>query len=717
MTVDIGRTTSSLVEIIKNLGEQSNKAYLIVECADHTYPIIYHNNKYRELTQFTTEEIEQKAFQSIFLQNHSQPMTRAIQHNLQAGKMFEMELVQVKKQGTFCSRIECLPFGKDYYLVLIEDITISQLTSYMDRLAYQIFLSIEKNMKFHEQISLICSEIDEMFSPYSYTTITLELENKLVTMLSNRFTTFKRKQFMLTNERELTFYTQVIQKNQILQIEDFGHYPINENLKLFLLQHNYSNCWLIPIMNHDEVIGVMTVFFDVQKRPTRAYEQSVARLLKIIATCYELNKKQLLIQQLAYIDQATSLPNLHHFKRTLKGLKKKGKYGVVKIVEASEFSKIVELYGRGVGDKLLKEIGERLKQTSTSKVFHIARYTSSSLIIFSTRDFNTVRVDPTPFLHIIASPFEVNGTNTYITLKSGFAAFDKEVSCENSIRFAEVALEKAKKTAGTQTEYYEGHMDVVRQREMQILNYLTEAIQKKEIETYFQPKMTLYRERIASVEALARWHSKELGFVSPVEFIPVAENAGLICDIDLLMLEQILQWMQRRLYAGKKIIPVAINISPTHFYHPDFVMNMKRLIGKYYIDPHYLIVEVTESIGLSDLKRAKMILRDLHRLGVKTSVDDFGIGYSSLSYLQKFSFQELKIDRSFISNLHEMGTFAIVKAIIQVAHTLQMTVTAEGVETKEQVEILKKLRCDIAQGYYYHKPMMIKNFEQIFDLK
>lgn len=717
LTVNVKQKTPSLIEMIKNLGEQLARAYVIIDCRDASYPIISCNNTYCELTEFTLSEIEGKSFSSIFLQNCYQQIKVELHQKLQCRQMFKMELIQMKKQGAFYSTIECLPFRQDYYLVLMEESTSRQLKHFIDRLEHKMFLAIERNMTFYERIAYICSEIDEMFFSYTYTTITLKAENELVTMLSNRFHSFKERQFTITDTCEMAFYKDFIQKNQTIRLDDIEFYAVNEQLKRYLVQQNCRNGWLMPIVNKNEVVGVIGIFSGEQRHITTSYEKMGIRLLEIIATCYELNEQQRLIQQLAYTDQATGLPNIHQFKKTLKILRQQGKQGIIKIVEASEFSKIVELYGRDIGDILLKQLGERLQQTSTSEVFQIARFTSSTLIIFSTRDFNTVRQDPTPFLHITSTPFQIKGMATYITLKSGFAAFGDEVSCEEAIRFAEVALERAKKTAGTRTKYYEGHMETARQREMQILNCLTEAIHNKEITTYFQPKVMLYRERISSVEALARWHSEELGFVSPAEFIPVAENAGLICDIDLLMLEQILQWMQRRSYTGKKIMPVAINISPIHFYHPDFVMNVKRLLCKYYIDPNYLIIEVTESIGLADLKRAKMILRDLNHLGIKTSVDDFGIGYSSLSYLQQFSFQEIKIDRSFTWKLHEMGTFTIVKAIVEIAHTLQMIVTAEGVETEEQLELLRKLGCDIAQGYYYYKPMSIADFEQMFDLK
>lgn len=248
-----------------------------------------------------------------------------------------------------------------------------------------------------------------------------------------------------------------------------------------------------------------------------------------------------------------------------------------------------------------------------------------------------------------------------------------------------------------------------------MINYLKRALQEKQLTSYFQPKFELRRGRITSMEALARWVSPELGFVSPGEFIPIAENAGLIREIELQIIEQVLQWQQQRQYEGKRIVPIAINISPDHFYHPFFIPKLKELLLRYYADPHFLIIEITENMSLFDFERAKVILMKLRLLGISTSVDDFGIGYSSLGYLQKFTFDELKIDKSFSQKVDEIATQTIVKSIIEIAHMLEMTVIAEGVETLEQSNILKSLKCDVIQGYYYSRPLPIEEASQFLD--
>lgn len=230
-----------------------------------------------------------------------------------------------------------------------------------------------------------------------------------------------------------------------------------------------------------------------------------------------------------------------------------------------------------------------------------------------------------------------------------------------------------------------------------------------------QPKVDLQTGEIQSIEALARWISPKLGFVPPAIFIPVAESAGKVREIDIQILEIALSWLAERKRLGKKLVKVAVNISPNHFYYENFVQDTLELVQKYDIEPRYIILEVTENIGLVDFQTAFSIIQELKEYGFKTSVDDFGTGFSSLSYLQRLPFTELKIDRSFINDIKDAATLAIVRSIIQLALNLGMTSVAEGIENKEQVEILRALGCTVGQGYFYYKPMTIEQLNAILD--
>src|SRR5690606_6437091 len=201
----------------------------------------------------------------------------------------------------------------------------------------------------------------------------------------------------------------------------------------------------------------------------------------------------------------------------------------------------------------------------------------------------------------------------------------------------------------------------------------------------------------------------ELGNIAPDVFIPAAEKNGKIRVLELNVLKQVLEWLQKRKEQKIVLQQVAINISADHFFHHSFVPNLVDMTVEYGIDPRFIQLEITERIGFVDIEAARKIFRQLTNYGFTSSVDDFGTGYSSLSYLQKLPVSEVKIDRSFISKMHEADTLAIVRTIIQLAENLGLTAVAEGVETEEQKQLLLILGCHVGQGYYFYRPMPLED--------
>lgn len=244
------------------------------------------------------------------------------------------------------------------------------------------------------------------------------------------------------------------------------------------------------------------------------------------------------------------------------------------------------------------------------------------------------------------------------------------------------------------------------QKQMNTLNQLSYGIQHDEFTIHLQPKINFKTLAIEGFEALSRWHSHILGVVSI--FIPIAEQAGKIKEIDTLVLRKVLQWLQQQLQNDLQIVPIAINISPDHFYDQTFLEDLLTLIQLYQVPPTYIKLEVTESIELVDFKKAAAILVALQQFGIDCSIGDFGVGFSSLSYLPQLPFSEIKIDRSFINTMDDPGVHAVVQTIIQLAKNLNMRAVVEGIETIEQVNMLRAMDCPVGQGYYFYKPMSLE---------
>lgn len=706
--------TDTLFYMLKDLGDKSGRKYLIL---DDALAVLYMNDLYTELAGFELEDIYRFPFRSLLQQKILYHEMKEIEERLYKGKVTKAELMHTRKTGLpFYAGLECLPFQDEQnktklVLVFVKDVTYIQLQSFVDRLEKEMFQAIQNEISFNEKIQLICNGIDHLFHRECFTAFVWEHEGKCQMIQSNVWHPGKTIQYTLEQSVERTCYEKLIQLRQVVVYDDFSHLHLHRPHKDLALEKEFTRCIFLPVgKSEGEKLGVMTIYFNEQDYKNAVYSHFFERIVDLIILAYSYEKKQQQIYSLAYMNLSTGMVNLNGFIGRLKELKEWD--GVIHLVEPTEFSRIVELYGRDSGEALLKQMYERILEKCEEKHILVGRFVSSSIILYMEKDEAETR-HMTEFLKtLVEQPFIVEGRSIYITLKSGGAPIRTGQSIKEGIRHAESALSEAKESFGTMARFYCEEKDAQLEKELLILNHLTEAIKHKEITAFFQPKVELRRGRITSMEALARWTSPVLGHVSPADFIPVAERAGLIREIDLQIIEQVLRWFQRRQYEGKHIVPIAVNISPEHFYYPRFVEELEQLIKKYHADPNYLIIEITESLGLVDVKRAQEIIKKLYIRGLKTSVDDFGMGYSSLSYLQKLPFSELKIDRSFTSRIHEAGTLAIVRSIIQIAYNLEIDVVAEGVETKEQADVLYQLGCKCAQGYLFYRPMSFRELEE-----
>lgn len=278
-------------------------------------------------------------------------------------------------------------------------------------------------------------------------------------------------------------------------------------------------------------------------------------------------------------------------------------------------------------------------------------------------------------------------------------------STEQIIHCADKAMTYSKKNGRNGYSFYFDELQTDSQRVLLLDSELRRAIDERAFELYFQPKIEMENEQIQGLEALVRWNNERLGFVSPAEFIPYAEETGLIIPLSEIIIEMACEAVIKLQQFGIKI-PISINISSIHFKQRNFLESVQAILERYNTPANNFEIEVTERTVMNSATETVSKLVRLKQLGFKLSIDDFGTGYSSLSYLVRFPLDCLKIDRSFIQHISSLDEKqAVVDAIIQMSHRLKMKVVAEGVEQAQQVDILRKMNCDIIQGYYYCKPL------------
>lgn len=379
---------------------------------------------------------------------------------------------------------------------------------------------------------------------------------------------------------------------------------------------------------------------------------------------------------------------------------------VMMILDIDEFKQINETLGHYSGDQLLCQVVSRL-QIIIRKSDTLARVGGDEFAILldmsthSEMVFNIVK----KLQKIFMEPFSIEGLDLEVMSSIGIASFpDHGREADTIMQRANLALVSAKQNT-KKFAVYNKDMDKGSPRRITMMGELRHAIDTSELMVYYQPKIDLAQARVSSVEALVRWQHPEHGFLSPDEFIPMAERTGLIRPLTIWVLNTALkrgeQWYKKGLKIG-----VAVNLSPASFLDTELPNVIVGMLSLYEIPARYITLEVTEGSMIKDPELALEILSRLAELGIKISIDDFGTGYSSLAYLKKLPAKELKIDKSFVLDMQENESDAvIVKSIIDLGHNLSMKVVAEGVENKETAMKLKSLGCDILQGFYFSKAL------------
>ncbi len=377
-------------------------------------------------------------------------------------------------------------------------------------------------------------------------------------------------------------------------------------------------------------------------------------------------------------------------------------------IDLDRFKTINDALGHPTGDMVLKEIAHRFGTTLRAGDI-LARLGGDEFIILLNDIGHPKFASPVAekLLQVSAKPVKVDSHEFFITASIGICVFPNDgVSLEDLQKNADMAMYKAKRSGGGVYQYFTKEMNLEAHAHIQLEAALRKAINNNEFLLYYQPKLNLADGVITGVEALIRWDNPELGMVSPASFIPLAEETGLIMQIGEWALREACRANKSWQDQGYNPISVAVNISPKQFRHQDITQLIASVLEETGLEPRYLEMEITETAVMDNVETAASKLNDIQKMGVDISVDDFGTGYTSISYLKQFPIAVLKIDQSFIRGIpHNQNDIAITSAVIALAHSLSMKVVAEGVETAEQLQFLADNNCDVVQGYYLSRPL------------
>lgn len=455
----------------------------------------------------------------------------------------------------------------------------------------------------------------------------------------------------------------------------------------------------------------------------------VLQLAHALTRKWELNKEiQGRLHQLAYFDSLTGLPNrtqfLESLNKTLANAQKKEKKAALLFIDLDEFKRINDTLGHSIGDKLLKIIAQRLSTCVRD----------SDLLGELGENHKTARLGGDEFTVLLPNvesdeeaaavakrisnslnqPVELGGHQMMVVPSIGIALFPADGEDSDTLmKNADMAMYFAKRNGPQNYRFYQESMNAKALKRLTIETQLRNGLEAEEFSLAYQPQFDLKTGNLSGVEALLRWKNKELGQIPPMEFIPIAEESGLIHPLGEWVMRtactQVKTWQDQ----GIDLPRIGVNVSPKEFIHPEFISNVNSALADSGLEPTALQIEITETLLMEHFEGTAKTLEELHKMGVQVAIDDFGKGYSSLSRLQELAIDCLKIDRSFVSAFDEsFRQKSVLNAIIAMANGMDLGMIAEGVETKEQFLFLQEKHCDEAQGYMLSRPLTLEQAEE-----
>ena len=423
-------------------------------------------------------------------------------------------------------------------------------------------------------------------------------------------------------------------------------------------------------------------------------------------------------EKLALQDMLTELPNRFSFWQTLEQQIATSNPFYLLYVDINEFRRHNEFYGHQEGDKLLVEFGKRIKNVIKESDF-IARVGGDEFAIILTNIADQISCEQAiqRIIERINKPFNTNKSESFhVSVSIGAANFPNDAkSVEELMKFVDLSAYNGKKNKKNSLQFYSQSIKDASHQLIKIEQELRHAIRNEEFELYLQPIVDLKTNAITKAEALIRWNHPEKGLVTPEQFITIAEKSDLIITIGEWVINRACQLVKKINRQGFNIT-ISVNLSPAQVIDANLFSYLHQCIIEYQIEPSLLELEVTEGVLVDDYSKARKLLSNARTIGMTVSVDDFGTGYSSLAYLKKLPLDFLKIDRSFIKDIvNDENDKAIVRAVIAMAHNLNLSVTTEGVETKEQLKFLIKNSCNSVQGYLFSRPIQLDAFIKLIN--
>lgn len=495
-------------------------------------------------------------------------------------------------------------------------------------------------------------------------------------------------------------------------IEDVDTDPLAKSLRFLVDGLGLRSCSSTPILSYQgEVLGTFALFVDRPGSPDAQHDELTAIAVHLAGLAIERHRAEERIRYMARHDALTGLPNRllldAEFPAILAEAKAAGRDVGVAFLDIDNFKVINDSLGHAVGDELLKIVATRVTDIVDGQGMAVRVGGDEFIVLLSGHGADALVSRFEAVRHAVATPITLGGLTFQVTCSMGIACFPQHGDNPTDlVANADAAMYRAKETGRDNLEIFSVEMAEKARKKLVLIEEMRRALEDGQFVLYFQPQKNLSTGRVFGAEALVRWNHPTRGLVPPSDFIPLAEETGLIVPLGDWILREACRQCRAWQDDGLEPVVVSVNVSARQFKEKAWAVRVAAALAECGLDPRYLELEVTESLIMQDLTGALQRMRELKALGVKLSIDDFGTGYSSLSALKSFPVSQLKIDRSFLADIPgDADNMAITSAIVSLAQKLGLEVIAEGVETEEQARFLVESGCVNIQGYFVGKPV------------
>ncbi|ALS96836.1 putative bifunctional diguanylate cyclase/phosphodiesterase [Lacimicrobium alkaliphilum] len=510
-------------------------------------------------------------------------------------------------------------------------------------------------------------------------------------------------------------------RNEPVTVTDISNDPLWTDYRELALKHDLRACWSTPVTSPSgQVLGSFAIYYHQPRSPDDELQDVVAGAVHLAGIAIERARSEERIHYMAHHDDLTGLPNRTQLQdridNAIERARRNNTRTAVMMIDLDRFKHVNDSLGHHTGDEILKEVAERLTHCVRASDT-IARLGGDEFVVNlpEIKQEYSVSMVANKIMQQLETPFFIRNQQLQLGASIGISIYPEDGDdAQDLLRTADTAMYAAKQSGRGQYCYFTHELHEAANKHIVLLSQLQRAIKNDEFCLYFQPLYRLSDDTLVGAEALLRWQHPERGLLAPGQFLFMLEEHGLMADVGNWVLQQGCAQMAHWLQQGHKHVRLSINLAADQFYRGNLVEEVEHALNHNKLAAEYIMLEFTETVLLRSSDSIIAAMKALKKMGVKMSLDDFGTGYSSLSYLHSFPVDQLKIDRSFIQATGDKKTtLDIVTSIISLAKSLGMQSVAEGLETREQKALMRKLKCDYGQGYLLGHPMSAEDFSRL----